>query len=210
MLFPPHIDKIVAMLAQLPTHNFGVHRLSLGLDPYVTSESYPVKAYRCKRRSCPFKSQELQKEMPHPHPPHTHTTPTTKAMLPSPSKVISIDNNTNSPEPAAGNCQMPIQKKAPLCTLSQPTQRTPLLPMPPAPARQHIRKALIPRPPSCSNSQFQQKQYLSGPYSTSNNKQHQPLLPSPPYHHQRPVITRLPLHTKRHYSLHCHISQSSY
>ena len=44
-------------------------------------------------------------------------------MLPKPSKVSSINNNTKSPEPATGNFHMPIQKEVLPCTLSQPTQR---------------------------------------------------------------------------------------
>ena len=55
-------------------------------------------------------------------------------------------------------------------------------------------KKCIPGPPPCSNSQYHYKQYISGLHRAINNKQHLPLLPSPPHQHttqgrQRPIIT---------------------
>ena len=83
---------------------------------------------------------------------------------------------------------MSTQRKLPTCTCPQPTLRTPLLPTPPAPARQHIRKTLILGPPPHSNNQYQYKQYISRlPNAAINNRQCSPLLPIPT---QRLVITR--------------------
>ena len=97
-----------------------------------------------------------------------------------------------------------IQRKIPPHTYPQPAQKTPLLPTPPVPARPQIREQLIPGLPPYSNSQYHYKEYISGPYSTINNKQHPPLLHSPPNQHtvwgsQRTIITGPLLHTNWHY-----------
>ena len=70
--------------------------------------------------------------------------------LPRPSKV-SNDNITDSPVPTTENHQVPIKREVPSCTLSQPIWRTPLLPMPLTPVRQHIRKPFIPRQYTINN-----------------------------------------------------------
>ena len=101
-------------------------------------------------------------------------------LLPRPSKVINtnrLKSDTKSTKPAKINCQ----KLASSCTCPQPTQKTPLLPTPPAPARQQIRKTLISGPPQCSNNQYHYKQYILGPYSVINNKQCPPLQVGPTY-----------------------------
>ena len=86
----------------------------------------------------------------------------------------------NYPEPSAVNHQTPVEV-VPSCTHPQPTPRTPFLPSPPAPAKQQIRKTFITRPPTYSNSQFDQKQGISRPYIPVYYEQCSPPL-------QRPVM----------------------
>ena len=132
---------------------------------------------------------------PMPCPRHLKTCP---ILLPRPPKVI--NNNNNSLEPAAGNCQTSIQRKVLPCRCQQPTQRTLILPAPPTPVGQQIRKMFIAVQPPCSNSQYHNKQHISGPCSARNNKHCPPLLPSPSHLHtirgrQGPVITGPHPHT---------------
>ena len=123
--------------------------------------------------------------------------------LPRPSKVV---NNTNSLEPATENCQKRVQEKVPWHTCPQPTQKSPLLPTSPAPARQQIRKTLNSGPPPCCNSQYHYKQHISEPYSAKDNKQCPAPLPNLPHLYtirgrQTPVITEPHPQTQGQFSL---------
>ena len=126
--------------------------------------------------SPPHNTEDAVSTPPTPHPRCSKTCP---ALLPKPSKAI--NNNTSNLKLAVRNCQKSVQNKVPSYTRPQPTQKTSLLPTPPVSGRPQIRKTLIPGPPLCSNSQYHYKQYISGPYNAINNKQHPPLLPSPPH-----------------------------
>ena len=99
--------------------------------------------------------------------------------LPRPSEASSINTNTDSLKPATKNHLTSIQKEATPHTSPQLTQKSPLLPMPPTPLRQHIRNIFIPRPPPYSNHHFYQKQHFSRPYNATRNQQQPPLLPRP-------------------------------
>ena len=121
------------------------------------------------------------------------------------SKAIKGHEQHKQPKLATENCPKPVQRKVPSPTCLHPTWKTPLLPTPPAPARHKIRKTLISGPPPCSNSQYDYKQYISGPYSAINNKPHPVLLTNPPHLHtvwgrHRPVITGPHPHCKYPYT----------
>ena len=103
-------------------------------------------------------------------PPKTH-----KAMLPRPS--------TRNSQPLAQQTKPAV---IPADTQPQPTCKSPLLPTPPAPTRQHI-KSTIPRPPTFNNSrkptfiwrpssyysnQYHSQQCITGPSTAMNSQFH--------------------------------------
>ena len=137
-------------------------------------------------------------------PPKTH-----KARLPRPS--------TRNSQPLAQETKPAV---TPADTQLQPTCKSPLLPTPPAPTRQHIkstiprpstfnnsRKPTFPRPSSYYSNQYHSQQCITGPSTVMNSQFHYqpPLLPNPIPGHQIPVATRSPvltrpyLHTQGHY-----------
>ena len=86
-------------------------------------------------------------------------------------------------------------------TYPQHKRKTPLLPTPPAPARQFYnsnhykqhfagpsafnnRNSTFSRPPPRNNYRFHQNSYISRPYTPAFNSQRPPLLPRPSYQHQ--------------------------
>ena len=116
-------------------------------------------------------------------------------------------HNKNQPKPGTStrsNTQTTVKQptRTPAApTYPQHTRKTPLLPTPPAPARnfnyrnhykQHIpgpssrysTYLTLSRPPPRNNYRFHQNSYISRPYTPAFNNQQPPLLPRPSYQHQ--------------------------
>ena len=123
------------------------------------------------------------------------TPPKTDHILLSPPRT----HNKMLPGPATPNTQPSAQRTEPANTQPQPTHKSPLLPTPPAPARQHI-KSTFPKPSPFNNNRFHQQPYIPGLHTARFNNQCPPLLPSPSYHHQR-FITRPYPHPQVHFTL---------
>ena len=104
--------------------------------------------------------------------------------LPGPSQI-----NTNNNDIAANTLQQPKQTTMPANPWLQPTCKAPLLPTPPAPARQH-RNSTFPRP---SPSSYNRNSTFPRPSQFQSNRFHQQHLPRA-FYHQQPPLLPLPLH----------------
>ena len=173
-------------------------------SPRSSKSQQTTKCNQGTRPSCiPIPTKSISK------PSH----PNTSTHLPKPSTSTRPNTQTTAKQPT-----VPAPETSTASTYQQHKRKTPLLPTPPAPARQfynsnHYKQhfagpsavnnrnstfsrpaTVISRPPPRNNYRFHQNSYISRPHTPEINTQQPPLLPRPSYQCQNIMTGPYPQH----------------